>query len=346
MEIRPVDLADDTLMAQLYAVEAAATRLGRESMPHWSLPAFLGAMRSPDEGERMELVAAHLPDGRVAGWSAAYLTCLDNLDKAWLEVVVDPDHARQGVGSLLLEHACALAVADHRTVLMTEAKVPADQVAGHGYRRFAERHGFTYSNVEVVRHLGVPVAEERLDAWEQQAAARGAEAYTLRTLVDEMPPDIAPGLGVLLGQLGVDAPTGEVDFEEESMTPLRLQQRLDQVRAMGRELLETVALSGSGEVAAQSTLVAPAGGTAPADGTDSTDDTDAWQWGTFVHREHRGHSLGLAVKAANLRALQQRHPGVTRIATQNGETNAWMIAINELMGFAAVEASLELVRRG
>ncbi len=338
MEIRPVDLADDDLMAQLYAVEAAATRLGRESMPHWSLAAFLGAMRSPDEGERMELVAAHLPDGRVAGWAVAYLFCLDNLEKAWLEVAVDPAHARQGVGSLLLEHACALAAADHRTVLMIDAKVPVDQVADHGYRRFAERHGFTYSNVEVVRHLSVPVAEERLVAWEQQAAGRGADAYTLRTLVDEMPPEIAPGLGVLLGQLGVDAPTGEVDFEEETMTPLRLQQRLDQVRAMGREMLETVALSETGEVAAQSTLAAPVDGT-------TADGTDAWQWGTFVHREHRGHSLGLAVKAANLRTLQERHPGVRRITTQNAETNAWMIAINELIGFEAVEVSLELVRR-
>ncbi len=337
MEIRPVDLADDELMAHLYAVDTAADRLGRETMPHWSLETFLGAMRSPDEGERMELVAAHLADGRVVGWAVAYLFVLDNLEKAWLEVKVDPAHARQGIGSALLERVCAIAAAEGRTTILLDTKIPGDRVDDHGYRRFAERHGFAFSNVEVVRHAHVPVPEESLTTWEQQAAARGADGYSIRTLVDEMPPEIAPSLGVLLGQLGVDAPTGEVDFEEETMTPLRLQQRLDAVRSMGREMLETVALTPDGEVAAQSTLVTPR--------DTAADGTDVWQWGTFVHRDHRGHSLGLAVKTANLRALQQRHPDVRRITTQNAETNAWMIAINELMGFEVAEVCLELVRR-
>jgi hypothetical protein len=68
------------------------------------------------------------------------------------------------------------------------------------------------------------------------------------------------------------------------------------------------------------------------------------QWGTLVHREHRGHRLGLAVKAANLRVVQRAHPERTLVSTTNNPGNAPMVAINDMMGFRAVEASIEFTR--
>ena len=46
------------------------------------------------------------------------------------------------------------------------------------------------------------------------------------------------------------------------------------------------------------------------------------QWGTYVHRDHRGHRLGAAVKVANLRAVQRERPDILRIDTVNAETNS------------------------
>ena len=61
-------------------------------------------------------------------------------------------------------------------------------------------------------------------------------------------------------------------------------------------------------------------------------------WGTLVLGEHRGHRLGLAMKARGLQELQRRiGPERTRVLTCNAEQNAHMVAINERLGFRPVE---------
>jgi hypothetical protein len=70
----------------------------------------------------------------------------------------------------------------------------------------------------------------------------------------------------------------------------------------------------------------------------------AHQWGTLVGRDHRGHRLGAAVKVANLRALQRARPDVTVIQTENAETNAFMVSINERLGFQVVAVSPSFAR--
>ena len=78
---------------------------------------------------------------------------------------------------------------------------------------------------------------------------------------------------------------------------------------------------------------------------DSDDPVNIQQFGTLVHRDHRGHRLGLAVKARNLREVQQAYPDRRRVVTTNAETNDHMVAINELMGFEPVELLAEFQRK-
>jgi GNAT superfamily N-acetyltransferase len=103
---------------------------------------------------------------------------------------------------------------------------------------------------------------------------------------------------------------------------------------MGRVRYETVALDPDGRVVAQSTLA-----------LSLAHSRTVFQWGTFVHREHRGHRLGLATKAVNLRAVQTARDDLALVVTQNGETNDHMVAINERMGFRPIEVCAELVKR-
>ncbi len=334
MEIREVDVADDVLLRALYDMESRAILHGREGMPHWSWPEFAAVFQKPDPGEDFLLVAGW-DDGRLVGSATLWMPTMDNLDKAYADVQVDPAHQRRGHGRALLDTVLARADVEGRSVLI-EAKVPFEDLEDHGYRRFAERAGFGYSNVEVVRHLELPVPGQEIAEWQQEAAER-AGGYRIETHVDGVPEELLPSYLTLLGLLAVDAPTGAVDFEEEQMTPERYRQNQESLRAAGRTIYDTLAVTDDADgrpvVAAHSTMSVP-----------SLPKTDVSQWGTFVHREHRGHRLGLATKAVNLRAVQRAHPEMRRVVTQNAETNQWMIAVNVRMGFEPVEASLEMVR--
>ena len=332
VDIREIDVADDAAMEALYGVETRSSHLGRESMPQWTLQECLGAFRSNDSGERQVVLGAYDGD-TLLGFAAHWFPLLDNLDKVYLELHVDPPARRRGVGRALLAEVEARARAEGRTLLLTDSKIPPGQRDTHPYGRFAAATGFEFSNVEVVRHLALPIADEQLRAWTEKAAERH-EGYTITTYVDEFPDELAQSLCTLLGQLAVDAPTGLVDFEEEDFNVDRLRERYETTAAMGRSLYETVALSPDGEVVAQSTLAVAKG-----------EGTDVFQWGTFVHREHRGHRLGLAVKVANIKAVQDAYPDKQRITTQNAESNDFMVDINKEIGFEAVEDSMEWIKR-
>ena len=97
---------------------------------------------------------------------------------------------------------------------------------------------------------------------------------------------------------------------------------------------ETLAFTPDRHVVAQSTLA-----------MSLEENPTVYQWGTFVHREHRGHKLGLATKAVNLRAVQKARDDLRLVVTQNAETNDYMVAINERMGFLPIEIAGEFVKR-
>ncbi|WP_148614763.1 GNAT family N-acetyltransferase [Nocardioides rubriscoriae] len=333
MDITPVDLDSDLALRAAYDVERRAMLVGREDLPHWSWPEMASSWRHDDVGEKKVLLGGW-EDGRMVATGGLVGGLLDNTEKCWLGVCVDPDHQGRGLGRQLLEAVERLAVDDGRTVLLAETKLPFDQVTSHRNRRFAEEAGYSFSNVEVVRHLALPVATSALERWAAQAAVEH-EGYRIETFRDRVPDDLLDSLAAIYGQLSVDAPTGEVDWEEEVVTPERLRDQEDMLVSSGRRVHCTLALAPDGSVAAYSTIAVP-----PAGGR-----TDASQWGTFVGREHRGRRLGLATKAANLRSVQEAHPEIRRVVTQNAEANDWMVAINEQMGFEPVEASVELVKR-
>ena len=335
MEIRELGIdaiADDAVLREFYDLFRRSELFGREQAPFWHFEEFVGAMRSTDRGERQQLYAAYADD-RMVGVATLWSALLDNTDKAWFELDVDVPERRHGIGRALAARLEETVRADGRALIMTAATLPYDDRETHPYRQFATACGYELSNYEVVRHLALPVPDGRLQEWIDEAAPHHA-GYTIETFVDQVPADLVESLCVLLGQLAVDAPTGAVDFDEEAMTPDRFTEMLDRSKAMGRVRYETVALTPDRTVVAQSTLSVP-----------RSVGSEVYQWGTFVHRQHRGHKLGLATKAVNLQAVQAFRDDIDLVITQNAETNGYMVSINERMGFRPVEVSAEFVKR-
>jgi GNAT superfamily N-acetyltransferase len=335
VEIRELDdaaLADDAVMRDFYDISRRAELHGRPDAPFWELQEFLGAVRTPDSGERQQLFAAYDGD-RMLGNATLWSFLLDNVDKVAFRVRIDVPERRRGIGRALVERLEQVAKNDGRSLMMTDSLMPFDDREGHAHRRFAEACGYEVSDYEVVRHLTLPVPDERIGEWVAEAAPYHRD-YVVATYVGAVPDDLVESLCVLLGQLSVDAPTGVVDFEEEAVSPQRYAEMVAHAEAQGRARYETVALTPDRQVVAQSTVLMPLGVS-----------TTVVQMGTFVHREHRGHRLGLATKAINLRTVQAARNDLRLVTTQNGETNDYMVAINERMGFRPVEVSAELVKR-
>nr|WP_246241998.1 GNAT family N-acetyltransferase [Flexivirga aerilata] len=311
--------------------------VGSVDRPWFRPPAFgswLIERRQPDQEERQELYGVFDGD-RLTGTSLLWVPLTDNLDKVYADVTVHPQARRRGAGTALVGHLVDRVRQLRRREVWVESFVPPGDFASHPYSRFAHAHGFETGWVEAVRHLPLPMARTTLERLAGADAPSYEPDYEVRTFVGRVPDALLPGLAELMSLLAVDAPSGDFDFEAEDITPDRLRRAHAREEQQGRTRLSALAIHRrSGVVAAQSDLV--------------LDDDLAGpvrQEGTFVHREHRGHRLGMATKVANLQLLQRARPGRPYVVTMNAEDNQHMVDINVALGFEVVERLVEWVRR-
>ena len=334
LDIRPLDPRDDAALADWHATYLASNRHGREVSAPWMLEEIRAQLTVPSPGQRMLAFGGYV-DGRPVTVSTLELPLLDNQHLALLELDTHPDQRRRGYGSAMLAHLETIARNEDRRVLVTETATPYDgppDGAGHPHVEFLRGHGFTFAIGDVMRVLDLPVDEALLRTLADEAAAHHP-GYQLRQFRDRVPDDLVVSFGRLLGQLNTEAPQGELQIEEEVYDEARIRADEEVFRASGRSKYTTVAVRDDA-VVAYSELVVPA-----------HDPGRVYQWGTLVARDHRGHRLGLATKAANLLWLQREQPDLTLLVTYNAEVNTHMIAVNEALGFRPVERLAEFQKQ-
>ena len=329
--VRPLAVHDDAEVTAAHAAREASSRHERPWAKTWSLREMAVQLRSDSSVERLEPYVA-LVDGHVAGMALLWFPLLDNTSFTWLEVDVDPAWRGRGAGSALAEQVAERTRTEGRHTLLVEVNVPDGARADHPHVRFAERHGYSYANTEVRRILDLPLDPARLEALAADAATRH-EGYRVESYVGALPEALRESYCACWNQLAVDAPTGEIEFEEEALSPQTYAEELGRMERQGRTMVHTVAIAPDGDVVAYNDLVVSA-----------DDPEEVMQWGTLVRREHRGHRLGMAVKVRGLQELARFAPQARRVQTCNAEQNAHMVGVNVELGFRRVEAVLAYQR--
>jgi GNAT superfamily N-acetyltransferase len=342
LRIVDVDPTDPDGFRPFHEVYAAALRHGPagEFTTVWQLDEVRASMADPDErifrigwaGWRAD---PDLGDRVVAtGWMSG--STIDNTDLANVLICCTPDARGHGYAAEMLAHVEEQARARGRARLVSEVSWPYDggaDGAGSPDLAWAVRQGFELALVDVQRRLSVPVPTGHLDELAAKAAGHH-EGYRLRSFTGPVPDDLVDGWAALSATLMTEAPMGEIDREEETTDVAAIRAEEALLDRQGRVRLGTAALSPEGELVAYTDIVVT-----------EHESERGYQWGTLVRPDHRGHRLGLAVKVANLRRLQETRPQITTLVTFNADVNAPMVAVNERLGYRAVQWMGELQKK-
>jgi len=284
-------------------------------------------------------------DGEALGYARSAINHVDDPGMAALNVYVHPEHRGHGHGRALAERLVQDTTGPHRfeTWPLTQPPVAGQRVLtppsgagavpqGHPGVRLAQSYGFSLVQVErVSRYDFTTPGVDPADALE--AAERCSPDYEIHAWEGAADLSLQADLAVLKARMSTDVPAGERTVVEQVWDAARVRRTDEQILLTGRFFRAVARHRTTGRVVALSELVAPR---SRADGLID-------QWDTIVLPEHRGHRLGMRVKAANLLAVRQALPQARAIITWNAEENRPMLDVNEALGFrpVLVEASME-----
>jgi GNAT superfamily N-acetyltransferase len=302
----------------MFDVKRAALAADDPSCPPWSPCVFQARLAlGPPHGAPSE--AWCLPDeapGGLAGWYWLKLPDMENRGRGQLELLVHPAARRRGRGTALLRHAAGRARAQGRTEL------DGGIAQGTAGEEFGRQAGARYGLADIRRVLDLDAVPAERVARCRERAATAAVGYSLACWQGRTPDELVKGVAEMFTVMN-DAPNvpgQEPDIWDEQ----RVRDRQDaRTEAFGSRSYQVAAIhDGCGEMAALTELRV---------------DPDVPDWGyqgnTAVARPHRGHRLGLLVKAVLTQWLADAEPGVRKVVTYNSAANSHMIAINHELGY-------------
>lgn len=311
----------------------------------------IGALR--EQRYERKLITVAVEDGdapdpaRVLGSSWMDLPLQDNTHTGYVELTVRPDRRGEGIGSALHDRALQVAREAGRSKLTSSTDHRAEPgpdepaaVPSTGTGRapadapgvvFAQHRGWVLEQVARCSQLHLPLDAAELAAHRKGAQEKAGDEYRVVLWRERCPDEWAPAYAALNQRMSTAAPLGGLDFQEDRWDVARVrameQRFVDQQRVI---LVACAQHVPTGDLVAKTELV-----------TVGHDDEIVFQWDTLVLDDHRGHNLGMLVKAANLQRLQEDVPSARRISTWNAEENAHMLAINVALGFRPAGGSGE-----
>jgi GNAT superfamily N-acetyltransferase len=325
VQILPLDPDDRRLVARvvpmLQAVRSAdapwahpwtATELQSELRYGWEL----------DPGRHFVALA----QGEPVAKGQLMTTRWDNLDLAWLDIVVHPEHRRRGTGTTMLRFLVEEAVSAGRT------KLGIDGWDAEATMGFAERYGFTLGSRAINRrqHLDELDLDQLRRRYDE--ARPHASSYELVRLAGRTPEELLPAVSEMWVAIN-DAPLDDLDVEDEVFPPQRIRDYETAAIERGERLHRVLARHRDTGALAGHTVVA----------VEAERPWIGHQHDTSVVRAHRGHRLGLLLKAEMNLWLAEVEPQLRTVDTWNAESNDHMIAVNEALAYRWMGRGLEFM---
>jgi GNAT superfamily N-acetyltransferase len=261
-----------------------------------------------------EIVAS----GRVETWDTE-----DNRHMAHFYIEVRPAYRRRGLARRLLA-PIAQEVRDRGRRLLTTwtvERIPAGAgfLARLGAKLGQEGHMNQLRLADVDRAM--------LERWQTQARERAA-GFEIGLWDGRYPEDQLEAIAELHHSTNL-APRGDLDEEDVIMTPQRLREGDDANEQQGYSRWSIYAREiATGKLAGFTELY-----------WHPDQPTLAWQGWTAVWPQYRNKGLGRWIKAAMIEKLLAERPQVTRVRTENADSNGPMLQINYDLGFRPYQAS-------
>lgn len=285
--------------------------------PPMPVAALVRRMSTTTPSEWRAMVSAR--DGRGSlvgmGFVGRHLNEPENAHIRWCEIGVHPEHRRSGIGRALfasLVAACEGQGEDLTFMGQTSDRVPP----GEGFcRALGAEAGLAMKTNQLDL---TTLDRQSLEQW----AAQSAAGYRLETAVNITPDALMPAYLEAANGMN-DAPKGTMRFADERVTAEQVRDHEAWARAAGMERRLIVAVhEATGEGAGFTGL-----------GYDPSMPHIVQQRGTAVIGGHRGHGIGLWMKATMLRRVLSEWPAARYVRTGNAHTNEQMLAINTRLGF-------------
>jgi GNAT superfamily N-acetyltransferase len=303
---RQVDAPDD--LSPTVSHYSAHVRCGWDGDP----PAV--ALARDEHDTAVAVLETHLPT-----W--------DNRHLGFVMVTVDPLRRRQGIGRHMFELGVGRVKAARRTLLCSEC-LDGPAVA------FLEKYGLERASTDVWRRQNLRALDRASIEADYNEARTAAADYDLVRIPVPTPGALLEDV-VQITQAINDAPTDDLDIEDEVFSPERIRAFEAAQAAQGRRVYRLAARPRGASGLAGHTLLA----------VEADRPWHAWQYDTSVLAEHRGHRLGLLLKTAMLRWMEEDEPQIRTVDTWNAASNEHMIAVNDALGYQVVSRGFTWQRR-
>jgi GNAT superfamily N-acetyltransferase len=317
--ITRVDLAtasDDHVLAAAQLLQAQNMERVPEDPPT-PVEAIMQRIRATTPNQWRATFAARDASGKLVG--SAFVGYNknepENAHARWTEVNVAAAHRRKGLGKALFA-AAVEACLDQRDDLVffgqTSDRVPASEAFA---KAIAASPGLPMKLNQLVL---ADVDRRAVSEW----AKIDAKGYRLAHADNSVPKDLVRPYLDAANAMN-DMPKGDLRFADQRFTEEQLRDRESWLKQSGMQWWLIVATSEASGEGAGFTEVQ----------FDPRQSHLIFQGGTGVVSAHRGHKLGLWMKAVMLGRILRERPQAKYIRTGNANVNEHMLAINTQIGF-------------